>query len=961
LAAKKADTAVVKRISNNAKSPPPNIAFDDPGGNNVWSLHEDDVICDPILLSPNSSRDVIKVLIRRDNGWGEVQHVHKHFVGYDTLGAVRKPGVKVIALSSSDDADLSLLDLEKLMTEQCRTVFPHGLNDRVGCVDYVAAFPHANATSLYLESNKYHKNVKNRVRGKRSNLLLPLSVDDKADAIVKEIKAACHPNSSNKDIYHNLPSTIRHLAFNADKNALRIATEDPSLRNFLDSLDPIFWMQLKDVLMYKLGLGASNKAAHRARYADNGVVFHFPDPGMEMLLLEQVLKDNPPPHLINKKLDKRAKPKVMWHYCEPVRKEIHNYTRFMRHEFDDVPDHCCCHLIPDHYKRKLNKNSDEHVVTGDFSVLFHLWQAEHGEASPQLIRTLKNLVSLLEKGPNFRLCNPDLDDVERLGPELTNCVESGLDSFIKKTVRKLNKEAQSKKEWTPEDFDSWRSSFLESALARLDDVILKETSSPSIDRICYNKELKLMRKFVHKAFVCTYADKCAGNNVLICKKAYHEHISSIVNNEDMYELVEGELTDIIAKIKDKIADLTEDGRGVDFDLVFGEILPIIHLIPKLHKVGSRIICSNTASTVTGPISRQVSGALKAIFNGARKFERAKGTKIEGSKKHWASKTDCWFTCENTQEVVETLNRLENQIKHIESIDFTSLYDFISHDEVDRTMKDIVPKVYGKRKYLEVPKFNPKKPNHDAEWRSNLDDEKLSIDRKMLCSLISELNSCFFVCGSKIFKQKRGTAMGLSPAPFMANLVLYGQERVWANQFLKKGMTILRFLDDVLGINAKISELGVDIYRDPLKYTEDPAIPSRFDPNIRNLHFLDLDIQVNVETGQSSWSTYDKRSDYGFKINKMPRRDSNIHSCTLRSVIIGQCLRTVLTNKKLSDFKKNASLVLSDAVANRWPKAKVFENFLAFVRKLPHAQTTKWQCDKKDLKAWAADFCDRLRY
>ena len=163
------------------------------------------------------------------------------------------------------------------------------------------------------------------------------------------------------------------------------------------------------------------------------------------------------------------------------------------------------------------------------------------------------------------------------------------------------------------------------------------------------------------------------------------------------------------------------------------------------------------------------------------------------------------------------------------------------------------------------------------------------------------------------------------------------------------MEILRYLDDVLGLNAFVSKLGLEIYKPPLKVTEDPATIDPQNCNLRNLHFLDLDIQVDITTGETSWSTYDKRSDYGFRVNKMPRRDSCIHSCTLRSVIIGQCHRAVLTNKKLPDFLKQVGRLIDDAIYNGWPKPKIFENTLAYLRKLDHAKTVEWRTTKTFLK------------
>ena len=42
------------------------------------------------------------------------------------------------------------------------------------------------------------------------------------------------------------------------------------------------------------------------------------------------------------------------------------------------------------------------------------------------------------------------------------------------------------------------------------------------------------------------------------------------------------------------------------------------------------------------------------------------------------------------------------------------------------------------------------------------------------------------------------------------------------------------------------------------------LPDPKNPNVRNLHFLDLDIRVDVSSGETSWSTYDKRAEYNFR-------------------------------------------------------------------------------------------------
>lgn len=147
-------------------------------------------------------------------------------------------------------------------------------------------------------------------------------------------------------------------------------------------------------------------------------------------------------------------------------------------------------------------------------------------------------------------------------------------------------------------------------------------------------------------------------------------------------------------------------------------------------------------------------------------------------------------------------------------------------------------------------------------------------------------------------------MGISPAPGMANLCLLVFERKYINNnvqvFLNDELddnepkkSVARFIDDVVTFNLDCGEFMTKTYEGELPFEiAEPEHSTKL--NKLCLPFLDLSISIGLDN-YLSYSTYDKRSDYGFFINRLPYVGSIVHSMTNVGVVCTQIHRFFITN------------------------------------------------------------------
>ena len=133
-------------------------------------------------------------------------------------------------------------------------------------------------------------------------------------------------------------------------------------------------------------------------------------------------------------------------------------------------------------------------------------------------------------------------------------------------------------------------------------------------------------------------------------------------------------------------------------------------------------------------------------------------------------------------------------------------------------------------------------------------------------------------------------MGSDPAPFFANLFLYHYESLWLKKISKTNNTLarkfgntFRYIDDLLALNdgKSFESFFHEIYPEELQLNKENEVDTE-------TTFLDLHISINDRV--FSTMLYDKREDFGFRITRLPFKDSNNPSKMFYSSISVECLR-----------------------------------------------------------------------
>ena len=179
-------------------------------------------------------------------------------------------------------------------------------------------------------------------------------------------------------------------------------------------------------------------------------------------------------------------------------------------------------------------------------------------------------------------------------------------------------------------------------------------------------------------------------------------------------------------------------------------------------------------------------------------------------------------------------------------------------------------------------------------------------------------------------------MGSAPAPLLADLSLYLMEKdlVESGNAISAGALILRYLDDVLSVNASYKDVAKDAYDEPLKFLPDP-------PKNGKLAFLDLELEVT--NGKFKYRTFDKRRSFPFNINSCPHFDSCVSVSTHCGVGIGQFVRYYRTNYAYADFVYNCKMYIETMRRRNgrtWHARMIANRFLK-----KHFETHKWHVEK----------------
>ena len=335
-------------------------------------------------------------------------------------------------------------------------------------------------------------------------------------------------------------------------------------------------------------------------------------------------------------------------------------------------------------------------------------------------------------------------------------------------------------------------------------------------------------------------------------------------------------------------------RHVSFASKFGykvtekeKSLPFMYWTPKCHKspIGHRFIVASSNCS-TKQLANDVSKAFRLVFNQVRNFHE---------KSHFYSNFNQFWVVENSTPILEKLKRcnLKRNAKSIDTFDFATLYTKIPHDKLVDTLIKVIDFTFkgGKKKFIAT-------ATRTAFWTNK---SSLGISKKDLKSIVEYLiTECHFTVGNIVFTQDIGIPMGISPAPFFANLFLQHYESIFMKTLMKNNVVearkfhgTYRFIDDLFTLNNNnvFGKSHRDIYPAELEL--------KLEHSGTHATFLDLDI--SVENKMFVYKLFDKRDAFPFSIVRMPHFSSNIPSFIFYGAFKAEVLRVAKNTMRYCDF------------------------------------------------------------
>ena len=309
-------------------------------------------------------------------------------------------------------------------------------------------------------------------------------------------------------------------------------------------------------------------------------------------------------------------------------------------------------------------------------------------------------------------------------------------------------------------------------------------------------------------------------------------------------------------------------------------LPHIVLFPKFHKpkLSQRFVVSYV-SCVIKPLASRITLALKAVYQQVISYSNMiyKATGIRRN----------WIINDNTPilDCIENIG-VESRARNIETYDFTTLYTNLQHQEIREALSSVLRLCFrhSKRKYISIYASS-------SAWVNSVRGNTFYFDINSLIEAIDFLlDNCYFTLGSYIFRQLIGVPIGVSPGPYIANLVLFYYENKFIECLYKKDYVTakrlnytFRLIDDISSINSDglFQQVYTDIY---------PASLTLNKENVGDQQANVLDLNINIEGGRFEVKLFDKRDDFPFSIVQFNPNNSNMSYSTSYGVFGSQIIR-----------------------------------------------------------------------
>jgi hypothetical protein len=752
-----------------------------------------------------------------------------------------------------------------------RTVYPFGLNDRVG-----DEFQKGDDENLI--SAKFPKLPRQFVKNTKGNHQYKSHVS--ADQFLGEIDSVLQSNvkeamnlirvslySFNKKLLKQIFCSIEDTILNIDTNPFRQ-----------------WYLAINDIIVFKLYY--VEPIAKLKRKPNTVITIPFLNKGVEMINLPEIFHAP----VLSSSFPKEAKdsyvaPTVVYKLDETIHSELFNYTNFVKNlnlnDFVKDPTTLPCKCTDSVFKDPFH----EHIICGDLSIVEN-----------------NKLRELFKKGPQYR------EPVTINFDTPKNEILSAIDTLILKWSKKhcIHKRL----------FDSWKFSFsslLENRIDKLKHSTMIKTRFPLLKQHSVKNQLKDL----HSRYVITPIDKASNNVAFICKRYYAQvlvdelGLNNLQNPTPTYVTINNRNTNKIVNkhLKDikRMFGITVNENGMD-------VLPIMHWTPKKHKVPSKsrfIVAAKFCSLKK--LAQAVTEILKMFYRQIENYNR---------KSHFFSHLKSFWVIKNNDPVVKAFQKLNsrNNAKTISTYDFSTLYTKIPHKKLKQVLHELTEfcfKGCATSKILissNVARWSHSpKPKKEGQIQLNKQQVK--------CAISYLLDNCYFSVGKSIFKQVIGIPMGSDPAPFMANLFLYYYESKFLKTYKMKNMAnarkfnnIFRFIDDLIAINDDgLFEKNIkNIYPDELELKKENA-------GTREASFLDLNI--NITNKQFSLKLYDKRDDFNFDIVRMPFLSNNMPSRIFYSSFTSELLRYARCTTEKKNFLSDCHNLI-DRMMHQGAKGKI---------------------------------------
>ena len=740
---------------------------------------------------------------------------------------------------------------ETYWMKELRTVYPYGLNDRVGD-EPKTSNTHINVALRFKSLPRKNKRIG---RGRSHNGTNTMTPSD----FINKFKQYL-----NDDIT-SLPNFIRISLFSMKKSSLKtvhqllsdMLSQDSSLSTFEQ-----YFLQSFDIIESKLYKPKPLKSKRKP--PENVCNIFFDNKGVEFINLARILRDPEIVSLIPDTPHKFSIPMVTYTLGIPISSKIFNFNKFVDSldldEFLSNPNSLPCECNNSPFADKHHK----HIVTGDLRLISN-----------------STLRKLLSKGPKYRESKPI--NLDKAKESILTGIDECVDNFC------------SKHGISKSYFTEWISNIKSKINKRI--VVLKDTLHLyQHERSLDSPEVELALQSIHSKYVVVPIDKATGNISLVCKRFYASVIAKELgmgenNSTYTYSQVTNKTAEDI--INSNIRDLKQK-FGIDNISLDNHCLPNMYWLPKIHKtpIKARFIIASPKSSI-----KDLSKAITSVF---RLFYK----QIENynDKCRFFTGVNTFWVVQNNKPVIDAMTKLNarNKARSISTFDFSTLYTKLPHDKLLDVLNKLIDFCFngGNLKYIVVTKSG-------ARWSKEHKDSVLCFDKgKMKEAVKYLLSNCFFRVGSKIFCQIIGIPMGSDPAPFFANLFLYFYESKWMDSLKKKDLirarkfcNMFRFIDDLSAINdgGDFDNIYKDIYPAELELGKE---------NINNNEASFLDLHIKIENNKFCVGLFDKRDNFPFSIVRMPYKSSNLPSNIFYSAIGAEALRIARASNNVDAFSSS---------------------------------------------------------